>query len=111
MDGSQQVVETPPGSDEQLQALSHVARRRLLVELMEQSSRATVPVDSFADGTVASVDRVDLRHRHLPKLQDMGVVRWDREAGVVARGPAFRDIEPLLTLLDDHADRLPGDWS
>ncbi len=34
---------------------------------------------------------VTLRHRHLPKLEEYGVVDYDAETGVVDRGAAFED--------------------
>ena len=57
-----------------------------------------------------SIDRrleIQLHHNHLPKLEAEDVVEWDREAGIVSRGPAFGEIEPVLRLLAANADRFP----
>ncbi|MFC7155252.1 hypothetical protein ACFQPA_07260 [Halomarina halobia] len=51
---------------------------------------------------------IQMHHVHLPKLADHGFVRWDREAGTVTRGPQFDDIRPLLTVLIENRDDLPG---
>jgi len=48
----------------------------------------------------------DVYHNHLPKLDDLGFVSWDRENGVVATGPQFEEIRPLLELLADNGDEL-----
>lgn len=105
--------------DVQLDALAHVERRRVLFALLRErsgssgrrrssESGARVEVGSLNDsGTTMS--SVDVYHNHLPKLADPGFVSWDRENGVVATGPRFEDIEPLLALLDDNEDELPAD--
>ncbi|MFC6721579.1 hypothetical protein ACFQHN_29350 [Natrialbaceae archaeon GCM10025896] len=51
-------------------------------------------------------DEVILIHNHLPKLAKGGYVRWDRSTGEISRGPNFGEIEPLLDLIDTHADEL-----
>lgn len=50
---------------------------------------------------------VALAHNHLPKLDAYGIVDFDRTANVVAPGPEFDAVEPLLNLLETHADQLP----
>ncbi|MHC3436742.1 DUF7344 domain-containing protein [Natrialbaceae archaeon A-gly3] len=34
---------------------------------------------------------LELRHCHLPKLADYGVLEYDHEEGIVDRGPAFEE--------------------
>ena len=98
--------------DAQLAALSHVKRRRLLMALLEEGSEAVDPVEvgDPAGGAERRKLHIEMHHRHLPKLEAHGYVRWDRDGDVVSRGPAFGDVRPLLELLDEHRDELPADW-
>jgi len=48
-------------------------------------------------------------HVHLPKLDDIGVVDWDREADTIRRGPNFAETEPILDVLGSRRDDLPGE--
>lgn len=106
------------GFDRILEALGNRCRRRLLFALQQENplncSETRMVVDG---GTVAIEDRdqrarweVDMYHRHLPKLDDIGYVEWDRPAGTIAKGPKWGDIEPLLELLDEHEDELRVDF-
>jgi hypothetical protein len=40
----------------------------------------------------------------------MAYIDWDRDANEVAKGDRFNEIEPVLNLMDNHADELPADW-
>ena len=101
--------------DVQLDALSHVKRRRVLFALLRErsgasgwessESRARVEVGSLSEGGL-TMSSADVYHNHLPKLDDLGFVSWDRENGVVATGPQFEEIRPLLELLADNGDEL-----
>lgn len=107
--------------------LADVTRRRVLFQLCGTES-IRVPEDVRPDGTGASSGtatapetrppfhlddhrslRVELYHRHLPKLADAGLVDWDAETGVVVRGDRFATVEPALRLLDDNADVFSGE--
>jgi hypothetical protein len=50
-----------------------------------------------------------LHHVDLPKLEAADLIEWDREAGVVSRGPGYGEVEPVLRLIADNADRFPDD--
>jgi hypothetical protein len=52
----------------------------------------------------------ELLHHHLPKLVEAGYIEWDRETGEISKGPRYDEIEPLLALIEDHADELPPGW-
>ncbi|MGM0371170.1 MAG: DUF7344 domain-containing protein [Halobacteriota archaeon] len=54
--------------------------------------------------------RTALHHTHLPRLADAGYIEWDRKSSSIARGPQFDEIKPVVTLLDEHRDRLPSEW-
>lgn len=97
--------------NETLELLASRPRRRLLVALLhaDADARLQLPADVFdADGSGELT--LQLRHNHLPKLDRVGVISWDRETMQVGRGPEFDGIEPLLELLDDNPDALPGEW-
>lgn len=99
--------------DDILDALSSRYRRQLLVGLLAhnpQDERDVDPLDSFEDDTEADAAEVQLIHRHLPKLADMGFIEWDREAGDISRGPRWEDIAPVLRLVEEHEHELPEGW-
>jgi hypothetical protein len=54
--------------------------------------------------------RVSLHHADLPKLDDAGLIEWDRESGTVARGPNWGAVAPLLEWLCDHRAELFAEW-
>jgi len=100
--------------DEVLELLANVYRRRVLVELgnhnPQDADDAQLPEDVIITDDDLATFRTQMRHVHLPKLEDAGLVEWDREANVLRRGPRFEEIRPLLKLMADHADELPDDW-
>ena len=111
------------GASEAFGLLSDDVRRRLLLLLREDEpltlpeavlSRGGTPsvIDaSNGSGVRRSKDVIEthLHHVHLPKLENAGVVSWNRAAGTVARGPRFHEIEPLLAILATNAAELPQD--
>lgn len=103
-----------PSMDAALDALANRYRRRLLVALLahnpQDADDTQLPVDeTLSDDDAASL-RVAIRHSHLPKLEALGFVEWDREERVVRKGPRFDAIRPVLELMDAHADELPDEW-
>lgn len=96
-----------------LEALSHTYRRQILLALLEERPGDRTGLDPTAVVTGErdpTTVQTQLVHRHLPKLDDMGYVDWDPDAGSVETGPDWEEIVPLLRLLDTHRDELPGDW-
>jgi predicted transcriptional regulator len=98
--------------DDMLDALADVQRRTLLLALVEHNPQVDTPVVlADSEGEAAAMNRlVSMRHVHLPKLADYGLIEWDEATHELTKGPQFDAIRPLLTLLDDHADELPDDW-
>jgi hypothetical protein len=98
MTSTERVGPKQPGTDDLLDALASATRRRLLLELLERDRGANdgLAVDDFADALADDTgtwrSRIDLQHRHLPKLERLGLVRWDRVDAVVTRGPAFAEV-------------------
>lgn len=97
--------------DPMFEALGDKRRRQLLVRLLECSPRDTVPVSDVVSTEERNSEKLHLQmtHNHLPKLEDMEYIQWDRERDEIARGPQFESIEPSLQMLITHADTLPDD--
>ena len=98
------------GLDAQLDALGHADRRTVLRALLRADRRDETPVEidrlTAGDGNRG----IQLHHVHLPKLEDLGFVRANRDRGHVTVGPSFEEIEPWLEFLDENRDELPTDW-
>lgn len=106
---------TPDGNfvGEAFDQLSHPLRRRILVALARHNPREVSGFMSEyfeGDDDAVAQRRSMLHHQHLPKLANAGLIEWDQDTGTITRGSRFDEIEPLVTLLDDHADKLPGGW-
>lgn len=96
-----------------LEALSDRYRRELLLALMRENPQDDDdrdPLDIIDPPQEPDVLETELFHSHLPKLESMGYITWDRETGEIATGPDWEDIEPVIALIDDHRDELPGGW-
>lgn len=96
--------------DDALDALAHRERRRLLTALVEHNPQDARPIPVDGDEEPALEQLVEMRHVHLPKLEEYGFVEWDRDTDEISTGPNFVEIRPLLELLDEHADELPSGW-
>lgn len=99
---------TRPEVDRVFDALRDRQRRFVLLELW--AGRAERVSDVLPGGTNARTATIELEHKHLPRLSEVGYVDWDRETGELWKGPAFDEVEPLLELLADHAEELPPEW-
>lgn len=73
----------------------------------KQSQSGAVQRKSSAEREAARALELQLTHSHLPKLEDEGLVEWNRDAQTVTRGPAFEEIEPVLHALAVNADKFP----
>lgn len=105
--------ERPVELDRVFRALSKSMRRRVLLALMRKNPREDdefETVEFRPEDTARETISIELRHAHLPKLDEAGFIDWNEETGVVTRGEDFEEIRPLLELMDDHRDELPGDW-
>ena len=103
--------------DSQLEAISDPERRRLLLALLETTRNGETPIDAGSlesDGDERALD-IRMAHVHLPKLEALGYVDSHREDDsnrgrrLVADGPQFDGIRPLLELLEDNEALLPED--
>jgi hypothetical protein len=99
-----------PSVDTVFELLAHERRRQLLFALLDTPPDGSLRV---ADGLLTrdgSGDwEIELRHRHLPKLADAGVLDWDQERGEVSRGPAFEAVLPALRSIQQVRTGRGGD--
>lgn len=77
--------------DEYLDALAREPRRQVMLALLDRNEDDRVPVSDLlprhADDSGSTA--IELYHVHLPKLDDLGLVEWDRDRDLVGRGPDF----------------------
>lgn len=108
------VIGLPPkhqgAIDQALSALNKTPRRRILLTLKQDSP---LQQEIFETGKVAldardgDTIRVELYHRHLPRLDECDYIDWEEDTGQIRRGEDFEEIRGFLELLEDHPDKLP----
>ncbi|WP_336339008.1 DUF7344 domain-containing protein [Haloarcula brevis] len=109
--------ETGDSLSELFEMLSHTYRRRILMAVAHHNPNSEDDITSEGvtdedenDDEALNHLSTEFYHVHLPKLADAGLINWNRDTGVITRGPRFEEIEPLLTLMQDHEDELPDGW-
>jgi len=102
-------VATSGEFDRVAEALGHRARRRILVRLLDHNPLDYAEILEETDPSEREAVTVPMIHTHLPKLDGMGYVSWDRDAGTVVKGDRWSEIESTVRVLRDNEDRLPGD--
>ena len=96
-----------------LSALADPYRRQLLVALLDHNPQDDTdrdPLDILSEADEAEVLESELVHTHLPKLDDMGFISWDRDSNNISKGPNWDENAPVLILIHDHKDELPDGW-
>ena len=73
------------------------------------SAEALSHAEVVPDGVETARYMVGLIHTHLPKLAELGYIDWNREDRSIRHGPQFDEVAPVLSVLTDNRDRLPGD--
>lgn len=108
-DDSWETVLLDPGIDRILDNLCDRYRRLILLRLKEGAIERE---DDVLRQELYDRERrkQELIHHHLPRLQDVGYVEWDRQTGKLSKGPRFDEVEPFFELLEEHASELPADW-
>lgn len=99
--------------DQVFSALSHPIRRGILTAVMKDNPRRQgefKKMEFRPDDTTKETIEIELRHSHLPQLDKGDFIDWERRSGKVTRGEKFEEIRPLLELMDNHREELPGDW-
>lgn len=85
--------------DELLSCLANETRRRIIVALRAADSSERVDEQSLLTRATEQ-SAIELQHVHLPMLDDVGLVEWEPDHDVVARGPYFDDAVRLLEALE-----------
>lgn len=101
------------GLDEALRTLSQPIQRRILLALYERGPDVRIALtegdaESWSGGPHS--DTLALHHQHLPRLDNDGLIEWDRETGTVSRGEDFADIAPMITMIEEHQAEFPWNW-
>lgn len=97
-------------ADEIFDALADRYRRQLLVELLDRNPTSERRSGGRSERSRPDETAIRSRHVHLPKLEEQGYISWNRERGLVMKGPRFDEIEPVLELLHEHRAELPENW-
>jgi len=93
--------------NELFEILSHEYRRYILWVLANPDRRTEGGLGtilSIEDDEEPDILELELRHNHLPKLDDCGLVDWDPSTETLTRGPRFAEIEPFLDVVDEDRD-------
>lgn len=98
-------------------------RRAVLLTLHERTSRPFLlaggtdesgDAERTVDGALeledvdADLDPVRMHHVHIPKLAEAGYIECSEDGERVTPGDAFDQIQPLLDVLDENQEMLPG---
>ena len=88
--------------DDLAKALADPARRRLLVALTVHNPQHDMltPEEVHQRDKDPEQLQIEMYHKHLPLLEDMGFIDWDRRTHEVVKGHRFDEIRPLLSALD-----------
>jgi hypothetical protein len=104
-----------------LKLLAKQQRRQILHQIadtpeatsIEHLKTQLVEMDSTDTNRNRTVEQweAELHHRHLPKLQEMGVIRYDANQGTVRQGPQFEEIFSLLEVIEQHRQDIRSEIS
>ena len=99
-------------SDDLFNALADPYCRRVLITLLEEDAKKETAIPEAIHRGETSLDRLntEMHHLHLPKLEKLGFIDWDREAQLVTRGPKFEDVRQYLQVIYEERDKLPNSW-
>ena len=93
------------------EALTAEPRRQLIAALVDAPADQPVVLPEAAASPTVHSDldflQVDLRHTHLPLLDDAGFVRYESEPFRAYRGPRFEEVATVIETLHDAAADLP----
>ena len=107
-----EIDDSGAAADRCFEALADERRREVLTVLFQSESSLSLTelaveltrVDADAREADAPTDgvehrKVQLYHRHVPKLVDAGLVEFDRDRRTVSLAPEFQDAEDTTDLL------------
>lgn len=94
-----------------LRIVSDPARRRIIRVLRYRETPVEFTPDvtdldcGIIDEEMAQCRLIELFHVHLPKLEDAGVITWNRDQETVAEGFRFDEICAVLDRVTDHDEK------
>lgn len=98
--------------NEALEALADPYRRQLLLALIDhnpQDDGDSDPLNIHPDGEDA-LSKMNIFMGHLPKLDEMGIIDWNKREHEIVKGPDWEEFEPLLQLIAENKNALPEEW-
>ena len=97
--------------DQLYDALSAQPRRMIIFSLLKHAEERRLPLPDAAQapGTPMDAERLclQLRHRHLPMLEDAGYIRWERDPFSVERGPYFEEPALVVSKMTEESTTYP----
>ncbi|SDR28936.1 hypothetical protein [Natronobacterium texcoconense] len=93
------------------EVLAAEPRRQLVDALVaiEDDGYVSLPAAAESPNRPSNPDeiRVQLRHHHLPRLEDGGYVEWQRDPFRASRGERFEEVEVVLEALYANVSAIP----
>lgn len=98
--------------DKVLEALADPYRRQLLLALIEHNPQDDGDPDplNIHPEDDDPLSKLNIFMGHLPKLDSMGIIEWNKEDDEIFKGPDWTEFEPLLQLIAENKDQLPEEW-
>lgn len=96
--------------DTSLRSLAKKNRREILLALLEDPSVSVDAAVPSVNELGQQPDVIELQHQHLPQLESIELIEWDRDANSIERGPRFEEFRPLLEALDENSEPYAWDW-
>lgn len=97
--------------DQVFRAVSAEPRRQVIGSLLDAPADEAVLLPESADSDHVQKSpeelRIDLYHRHLPLLADLGFIEWETDPLVAVRGPRFDEVAAVFEVLSSSATELP----
>jgi len=97
--------------DKLYEALSAQPRRVIIFSLLNEPEEQSLPLPDAAHSSIQPMDSEDsaiiLRHTHLPKLADLGYIRWESDPFCVQRGPHFEEVAFIVDRLTESMHESP----
>jgi len=97
--------------DKVYEALSAQPRRMIIFSLLKEPKEQSLSLPDAAHSSiqpmVSKYSAIMLRHNHLPKLADLGYIRWESDPFCVQRGPHFEEAALVVARLTESMHEYP----